>query len=277
MLLGAHQLARQRRVGVYLAWWAVLYAAADGCFELLRGGSGSFGPARLLAGVLAVALVVVAALTAQRLLAKRAATIAMPPPMSPRRRLLWAVLFAAIGVIYGATLLSQGGPVPVIVIIGSMIGGMIGWLKTTSRAPADPAHALPLFALMLALFYVHVGEETLTNFSGMIATITGVDWNNHDFMQLITLSGPIVWFFAAWSLWMRQPLGNFVFWFLIVGMILGEPTHILVFPVIAMAKFGIGYEYFSGMYTSLFPMIPAILALVMIIRDHRQSKVAGPA
>ena len=56
---------------------------------------------------------------------------------------------------------------------------------------------------------------------------------------------------------------------MIVGMILGEPTHLLVFPVVAMYKFGIGYRYFSGMYTALFPMIPAILALTVILAGHR--------
>jgi hypothetical protein len=86
---------------------------------------------------------------------------------------------------------------------------------------------------------------------------------------LIGLIGPIIWFFAAWSLRKRQPLGNFVFWFCIVGMILGVLTHLLVFPLVAMNKFGIGYEYFSGMYTALFPIIPAIMALVTIMGEHR--------
>jgi hypothetical protein len=44
-------------------------------------------------------------------------------------------------------------------------------------------------------------------------------------------------------------------------MILGEPTHVLLFPVMRMAQDDVGYGYFSGMYTALFPMIPAILAL----------------
>ena len=54
-------------------------------------------------------------------------------------------------------------------------------------------------------------------------------------------------------------------------MILGEPAHVVVFPVAAMIKLGVGYEYFSGMYTALFPMVPAILLLVMIVRDHRKA------
>jgi hypothetical protein len=95
---------------------------------------------------------------------------------------------------------------------------------------------------------------------------------------LITLIGPIIWVFGAWSLWKRQRFGNFIVWYMSVGMILGEPVHLLVFPVVAMNKFGIGYQYFSGMYTALFPRIPAILAITTILRDYRRAVVrASPA
>ncbi len=40
-----------------------------------------------------------------------------------------------------------------------------------------------------------------------------------------------------------------------------------------MNKFGIGYQYFSGMYTALFPMIPAILVVTTILRDERRAVV----
>jgi hypothetical protein len=39
----------------------------------------------------------------------------------------------------------------------------------------------------------------------------------------------------------------------------------------AMMKLGISYTYFPGMYTALFPMIPAILALVMIVKERRHN------
>jgi hypothetical protein len=130
---------------------------------------------------------------------------------------------------------------------------------------------------MLTLFYVHVGEEALTSFNRAIAWITGTPWAERDFTLLFGLLGPIVWFASVLSLWYRQPVGNFVFCFFIVGMILGEPTHLLVFPTVAMYRFGVGYGYFPGMYTALFPMIPAILALVTIVQDHRRGTALTPA
>ena len=56
---------------------------------------------------------------------------------------------------------------------------------------------------------------------------------------------------------------------MIVGMILGEPAHLLVFPVVTMFQTGGSYSYFSGMYTALFAMIPAILMLAEIVRETR--------
>ncbi len=114
----------------------------------------------------------------------------------------------------------------------------------------------------------------MTHFSLSISSITGIPWTDKDFNYLITFFGPVVWVFAAYSLWKGQALGNFILWFLIVGMILGEPTHLLVFPVVRMFKEGVGYQYFSGMYTALFPMIPAILALVTILKNHKEKTKA---
>jgi hypothetical protein len=137
-----------------------------------------------------------------------------------------------------------------------------------------------LYLLLLCLFYIHVGEEVISPipFNQAIATISGTPWSDTEFTLLINLIGPIIWVFGAWSLWRRQPFGNFILWFMAIGMILGEPAHLLVFPVVAMNKFGIGYQYFSGMYTALFPMIPAILVVTTILHDYRRAVVpASPA
>ena len=134
-----------------------------------------------------------------------------------------------------------------------------------------------MYLLLLAFFYFHVGEEALTSFNQKIAAITGTPWPDSQFTFLIGLIGPAIWVFGAFSLWLRQPFGNFLLWFMIIGMILGEPTHLLVFPIVRMYQTGEGYQYFSGMYTALFAMIPAILAMVFIIQEHKGRKAdAGP-
>lgn len=55
-----------------------------------------------------------------------------------------------------------------------------------------------------------------------------------------------------------------------VGLGFGLEYSLVVFPVVRMVKEGVGYDYFPGMYTALFPMIPAILALLLILDEHRK-------
>ena len=225
-----------------------------------------------------MALMLTGVVICHRLLSSTAAATARPPvPPTAYQLNLWTLLFIALVTVYAVNLYRQTGPVPVAIIVGSMLGGMIGWRLTTAHHPADPAWSVPLFLLLLTMFYIHVGEEALTDFAKAISGITGTQWSEHDFMVVIALLGPIFWFAAAWSLWKRQPFGNFIFWFLIVGMILGEPAHVLTFPIMAMRTYGIGYEYFSGMYTALFPMNPAIIALVTIVGEHRRRRERAAA
>lgn len=275
ILLGGYLISIHMPAGKFAAWLAALYAATEGVLQLTLGHSHGNSPHTILAALLGLALMGLAFLIAQRLLAGKARTVPDPTPMRDRQRFLWAALFVAATAIYGVILFNQAGPLPVFIIVGSMVGGLIGWWITTSRVPADPSWSVPLLLLLLTFFYIHVGEEALTDFNGMISEISGVPWPDYEFTLLIGLVGPIVWFFAAWSLWNKHPIGNFIFWFLIVGMILGEPTHLLVFPIIRMEMLGIGYEYASGMYTALFPMIPAILALVKILGDHHNRKITA--
>jgi len=74
-----------------------------------------------------------------------------------------------------------------------MMGGMVGWLKTTAKRPADPRVILPAYLLMLSLFMVHVGEEYLFDFCTRIAAIFHSHWSEHDYVLLIVLVGPMVW------------------------------------------------------------------------------------
>ena len=281
MLLGGYLIGRGYPAGTFLAWWTPLFAVADGLWGLTLGPVLDWTHPAPAAVVLASALaeILIATWAAQALLRRGDPNLtwrATSAGLTSRQRNLWTVLFVALVVVYGSSVFQQAGLLPLGVIAGSMMGGLIGWRTTTARHPADPAYHVPLYLLLLALFYLHVGEEALTGFNRSIASISGTSWSDGPFTLLIGLLGPAVWAFGAWSLWRRQPFGNFILWFMIVGMILGEPTHLVVFPVIAMQQTGAGYEYFSGMYTALFPMVPAILALTQIVRVHRTRERGRP-
>lgn len=275
MLVGGYYLTKRTPLGGYMAWWTAAYALADGLVQFAVVPRVQAGFSVALAGsmLVAIAQITAAVITVQWLLRPHVVPVAAGSgQLTLRQRNLWTLLFASVVCVYALALYRSAGLMPLIIVVGSMVGGLVGWRLTTALKPIDPARAVPLFLVLLTLFYVHVGEESLTAFNRGIAQLSGKPWSDEDFTLLIGLLGPIVFFFSAWSLWRRQPLGNFIFWFFVVGMILGEPTHMLVFPVGMMKKLGVEYQYFSGMYTALFPMIPAIMGLVMIVREHRRAE-----
>jgi len=278
MLVGGYFFVRNHPLGHYLAWWTVGFAVVSSIVQWgVEFGTGAYEHNYYVGTLAAVAELGLGIVGWLRLVDRR---IERPPPARAEDRRatnLWTMLFLAFGLIYGVMLFTEAGLLPVGVIVGSMVGGIMAWRRTTAHAPADPVKLLPLYLLMLGLFYFHVAEETLTGFNHAIAAITGTPWDTPEFTYFIVLIGPAIWVAGGISLWLRQPFGNFILWFMIIGMILGEPTHLVVFPVIAMFKYGIGYSYFSGMFTALFPMIPAILAAVAIVSDSRAQRSVSAA
>jgi hypothetical protein len=282
MLLGGYSLSTRRPLGFYMAWWTCMYGIAEALlhYRLEFSTAGAYMHRSFLGAIGASALLVVSIIGIQRLLSAHTADNPghlQTSGLTSRQANLWMTLFAALVVVYGVQLYAQGGIMPVGIICVAMMAGLIAWRRTTARHPADPHKLVPLYLLLLCLFYFHVGEEVVSPipFNQAIAAISGTPWADTKFTLLINLIGPIIWVFGAWSLWKRQPFGNFILWYMSIGMIMGEPAHLLVFPVVAMHKFGIGYQYFPGMYTALFPMIPAILVVTTILRDER--RVVSPA
>ena len=172
-----------------------------------------------------------------------------------------------------ATLLYlQSGIIPVVIIVGSMTVGFVIWLLTTARRPADPGAVLPYYLATLGFLYVHILEEYIYDFAGRVGVLFQSGWTNHDFAILLGTAGPFIWTLAAVGIWYRNALANFFVIFIFVGMIVGEPAHVLLFPTLEGGR----YHYFPGMWTSLLPMVPAIAGLTTILRDHRRA-AAQPA
>jgi len=285
MLMGGFALLRGHAIGRYMAWWTFAFAMIDGLTQLAVEFATIGYEHHVFLGALLAALEIAAGVFGWLRLAGRST----PSPerartlLSRRATILWSLGFFAFVTAYGVTLYSQAGYLPVIIIVGSMFGGLFAWLRTTAVVPANRLKVVPLYLLMLALFYIHVGEEGVSGFAHSIALISGVPWSEGSFFEIIGLVGPAIWVAAALGMWLRQPWGDFLVWFMIVGMILGEPTHHIVFPMMAAIELGVGYTYFGGMVTALFPMIPAIILAASIFADSRAARrqqspvVATPA
>ena len=277
LLIGGYFLTKQHRIGRFFAWWGFLFAVVESLIQfIVELTYPSSYPHVYFLGVLTAMVLFYLGVAGLLRLSKpneeKGPNNARVNPLTARQINLWSILFSSFVAVYAVTLFVQAGPLPVGVIMGSMMGGLIGWRKTTARYPVNTYRLVPLYLLLQALFYIHVGEEVLTQFNRQIATLSGHAWSDEEFDYLITLVGPIIWIGAAYSLWRGQAFGHFILWFMIVGMILGEPTHIVVFPVVRMLQQGGDYAYFSGMYTALFPMIPAILALITIVYETRKQQ-----
>lgn len=186
----------------------------------------------------------------------------MSDPPSPKD---WLYLGLAVAFFVGYTtmLYAQAGLQPTAIVSGSMLGGFAGWVATTWRRPAEPRLIVPIYLLTMGLFFVHVLEEYVFDFSGRIASTFALSWPEDDFVLTIMLLGPMLWLGAAIGLARRDPFANFIAWFILFGMVLGEPAH-LVFPVLE----GGPYHYFPGMWTALLPMVTAVFGIVLIVRDH---------
>jgi len=277
MLLGGYALLRGQAIGRYMGWWTFAFAMAEGVTQVAIEFATTGYDHRFYLGVALAAVEIAAGAIGWLRLAGRstAAPERIPAPLGRQATILWSLGFFAFVTVYGVTLYSQAGYLPVIIIVGSMFGGLFAWLRTTAIVPANRLKVVPLYLLMLALFYIHVGEEGISGFSHSIALVSGVPWSEASFFEIIGLVGPAIWVAAALGMWLRQPWGNFLVWFMIVGMILGEPTHHIVFPVMAAVKLGVGYTYFGGMVTALFPMIPAIILAASIFADSRAARTSG--
>jgi hypothetical protein len=192
-------------------------------------------------------------------------------PLSRETRLSIALVAVFIAT-YGTMLYLQAGLMVVGIVCGAMIAGFVVWLRTTVRRPPLPSAILPAYLVALALFLFHVLEEYVFGFADRIAAAAHVRWSDAQFVEVIVLFGPAIWIAGAIGIYKRHPLGNYVAWFFFVGMMLGEPTHMLVFPFMEGGR----YHYFPGMWTALFPMIPAAYGIWRMLHDDRAALRAVP-
>jgi hypothetical protein len=174
---------------------------------------------------------------------------------------------------YAAVLYLQAGLMVVGIVAGSMVAGFVIWLRTTVRRPPAAEAILPAYLLTLFLFLVHVSEEYMCHFADRIAAAAHVRWTEAQFVEVIVLFGPAIWIAGAIGVYRRHPLGNFIAWFLFVGMMLGEPAHLLVFPFMEGGR----YHYFPGMWSALAPMAPAAYGIWRMLADEKAAIRFAPS
>lgn len=125
MLLGGHFLSRRQHFGHYMAWWMAFFIIAQGLVQISVAFAGG-RPITLytgLAGVVALAFMLAGVVICQRLLSIKAVELASAPAvtLTTRQLNLWTLLFVALVAMYAVNLYRQTGPIPVTIIVGSML------------------------------------------------------------------------------------------------------------------------------------------------------------
>lgn len=190
-------------------------------------------------------------------------------PLSRETKLSIALVAVFIPT-YATLLYLQAGLMVVAIVCGAMVAGFVVWLRTTVHHPPAASAILPAYVLALALFLLHVLEEYAFDFAARIASATHVQWSEAQFIEVIVLLGPAIWIAGAIGVYKRHPLGNYIAWFFFIGMMVGEPTHLLVFPFLEGGR----YHYFPGMWSALFPMVPASYGIWRMLSGRREMRNA---
>ncbi len=173
--------------------------------------------------------------------------------------IVFLVTMGILGVIYV-------GPVVPAIIGSAGVGGLIAWLLTTFKKPANPTTIAPWYFLTLAALMVHITEEYITEFPRKMSETFSITFTDPVFVIAIAMVGFVIWILGGVALLYRNPLGNYICWFLFIGMIFAELTH-FIFP---LAEGG-PYHYFSGMWTALLPLLPASIGMYKLVTEYRSS------
>lgn len=185
-----------------------------------------------------------------------------------RQQHLYLLLACAFTATLALGIAATAGVMVAVIVSGSMAVGLAGWARTSLKRPTDPARILPVYLLTVFMLYAHIGEEYLYDFGPRIGALTGTGWTEAQHMLQFGFIVPAFWILAAVALYRRHPLGGFMAWFIFVGMFAGEPTHLLVFPVLEGGR----YHYFPGAWTALLPMVMGVWGLAVILTEDRRKR-----
>jgi hypothetical protein len=162
--------------------------------------------------------------------------------------------------------------VTLIIGLAALGAGTIFWFKTSLKHPTNPKLLLPPFFLTAAFLMIHIAEEYVFDFGNQIAGIAQGIWTTEQFLWSLGILFPIVWILGAYAIAKRHPFGGFVSCFIFLGMLLGEPTHLLIFPIREAILHGGGYDYFPGMWTALAPLTTGLWGIAVIVTEARKDR-----
>lgn len=155
------------------------------------------------------------------------------------------------------------GVAPMLIIGGSMVLAYVAWLLTTYKNPADPDRILPLYLLLIIAELIHMGEEYLTSFPKEFSALTGAEMTQDVFVVVFVIGGVSLALLGAVGILYKNPLSNFIMWFVIIGPGFINGIAHVIFPLMA------GTIYFPGLATVVLPVAIGVVIAIRIIVDSR--------
>ncbi len=159
------------------------------------------------------------------------------------------------------------GILPAIVFTVAFGGGFILWVFTTYKTPVNPHNVIIPYLFAILLFIVHVYEEYITDFEGLVTDITGFHVLEKNFLTIAAFLAPIIWIGGAILLLKKIQFGYYALSAFFVAMTIAELSH-FIFPFMEDGTF----HYASGMYTAALPLIPAFYGLRVVLKEIKDIK-----
>lgn len=161
------------------------------------------------------------------------------------------------------------GGIPAVVFTVAFGGGLFLYMATVWRRPIDSLNAIVPYLLTVMLFILHVYEEYVTDFEGVVSQLVGRPVPEANFLAFAAFLAPFLWVGGAVMLVKRWAFGLYFLCAFFFAMTIAELAH-FIFPFVIDGTF----HYVSGMYTAALPLIPAFYGLYIMFREIR---VAVPA
>ncbi|RDY58719.1 hypothetical protein [Flagellimonas nanhaiensis] len=159
------------------------------------------------------------------------------------------------------------GKIPALIFSSASIGGFLLWIFTTFRTPISTRKIIVPYLFTVMLFIIHVYEEYITDFEVAMTEITGFHMLEKNFVTIAAFAAPILWVTGAILIIKETRVGHYLLCFFFVAMTISELSH-FVFPFIHDGTF----HYVSGMYTAIFPLIPASYGLYIMMESVKKNK-----
>ena len=222
-----------------------------------------------LAIVVAIMVILIGAYGIYRLIGSKQSIgkDAKPTILNRRQLNLWTVFILNIALVYFiATFFSQSHLNPDSIILAlSIISGVIICHRTiATNSMEQPPKILALYCLMLGLLMFHFQEETIFQFNDHVALLLKTKPPE----PILTFTMPIIMLLGIIGLWLRHYFGYVIVWIVCINTILCQPTHFLFYSIFEAIHTDNIFRYFPGMWSALWPMIPAIGIITSMLKRY---------